>query len=43
MRVVKIQQQHIICTSPNNLDGQPMQMYRGGTSEYQIGNEEDVW
>ena len=38
MRVVKIQQQHIICTSPGGLDGQNIQM-RGGT----INDEEDVW
>lgn len=38
MRVVRIQQQHIICTSPGGYDGQSLQM-RGGT----INDEEDVW
>lgn len=38
MRVVKIQQQQIICTSPGGYDGQSIGM-RGGT----IDDEEDVW
>ena len=41
MRVVKIQQQHIICASPDNLDGQSLQMYDG--DDYQIESEENVW
>ena len=38
MRVVKIQQRHIICASPNGYDGQNVKM-RGGNIE----KEEDVW
>lgn len=38
MRVVKIQQHGIICTSPGGYDSQSLQM-RGGA----IDDEEDVW
>ena len=41
MRVVKIHQQHIICTSPNGLDGRSLQMHSGDGN--QINDEEDVW
>ena len=41
MRVVTIQQQHIICTSPGGYEGRGLQM-RGG-DEYQIDDEEYVW
>ena len=41
MRVVKIQQQHIICTSPNGYDQQSPQMHRG--SGNQIEDEGEVW
>jgi hypothetical protein len=42
MRVVRIQQQHIICTSPGGYNSQPVQMHRG-SSEEQIDDEKDVW
>jgi len=42
MRVVRIQQRHIICTSPGGYNGQPVQM-RGGSKEEQIDDEEQVW
>ena len=32
MKVVKIQQQHIICTSPNGMSGQTLSTYRGGSN-----------
>lgn len=38
MRVVRIQQQHIICTSPGGYDGHTVGI-QGGT----IDDEEDVW
>lgn len=42
MRVVKIQQQHIICSSPyNQLGSQSLQMRSG--SGNQIDDEDDVW
>lgn len=41
MRVVKIQYQHIICTSSNDYSGKSMQMHSG--SGNQIQSEEDVW
>jgi hypothetical protein len=42
MRVVKIQQQHIICISTGGYNGQSVQMHRG-SSENQINDEEQVW
>jgi hypothetical protein len=42
MRVVKIQQRHIICTSTGGYDSQPVQM-RSGSSENRITDEEQVW
>ena len=41
MRMVKIQQQHIICTSPNGLDGKRLLMNSGNGN--QIDEEEGVW
>ena len=41
MRVVTIQQQHIICASPSGYDGQPLQMQSG--EGYQIDDEGAVW
>ena len=38
IEVVKIQQQMIICASPNGYDGQTIDMSSGT-----IGSEEDVW
>lgn len=38
MRVVRIQQQHIICTSPGGYDGRSVGI-QGDT----IDDEEDVW
>ena len=38
MRVVKMQQRHIICTSPNNYSGQNMKMYND-----EITDENAVW
>ena len=43
IRVVKIQQQQIICNSPNGYSGQTLQMHRGGTSNDQIDDEDKVW
>ena len=39
MRVVKMQQRHIICTSPNNYNNQSMQIY----SNDEIDDEQFVW
>ena len=41
VRVVTIQQQHIICTSPNGYNQQSLQMHRG--SGNQIDDEGEVW
>ena len=38
MRVVRIQQQYIICTSPDGYGGRSVQMRSG-----EINNEEEVW
>ena len=38
MRVVKMQQRHIICSSPNNYNNQSMQMYND-----EITDENAVW
>ena len=38
MRVVKMQQRHIICTSPGGNDGKSMQMYNDA-----INDENAVW
>ena len=42
MCVVKIQQQHIICTTTNGYNGRSLQM-RGGSEDYQIDDEDAVW
>ena len=42
MRVVKIQQRHIICASPDGYNGQNIKM-RGGSQDTQIDNEQNVW
>ena len=39
MRVVKMQQRHIICTSPGGYNGQSMQIY----SSDAIDDENAVW
>lgn len=39
MRVVRIQQQHIICTSPGGYGGRSVGIQSSGT----IDDEEDVW
>ena len=39
IRVVKMQQRHIICTSPNNYNNQSMQIY----SDDEIDDEQFVW
>ena len=39
MRVVKIQRQHIICSSPGNYNNQSMQIY----SDDEIDDENAVW
>ena len=41
MRVFKIQQRHIICSSPYDMDGKSLQMRSG--SGNQINSEDDVW
>lgn len=41
MRVVKIQQQHIICASPDGYNQQSVQMHSGNGN--QIESEGDVW
>ena len=39
MRVVKMQQRHIICTSPNNYNNHSMQIYNDDA----IDDENAVW
>ena len=39
MRVVKMQQRHIICTSPGGNDGKRMQIYKNDA----IDDENAVW
>ena len=39
MRVVKMQQRHIICTSPSGNDGKRMQIYKNDA----IDDENAVW
>ena len=40
MRVVKMQQRHIICTSPSGYNNHSMQMYGGDDA---IDDENAVW
>ena len=43
IRVVMLQQQHVICTSPNDYNAQEVQIFNGGGEEQQINDEGFVW
>ena len=43
MRVVKLQHQHIICTSPGGYNGQSLGTYRGSGEQITDGDEDDIF
>ena len=43
MKVVKIQQQHIICSSPGGMSGQTLNTYCGSSNTVTDEDDDAIW